>query len=210
MVIHKTSLPANFTPIASPAASLGILSGSQSGSSSFLYPRLSHPSHSYTSFHHSSLSFLLIFFYSRCSLFTPDSSFSLCSRVSSLYQLYSFLSSLFLYLPTFLPPFVASLGILSGSSLSLLLPPSPLFPLVTALSSPSIFPLYSRLPSPLPLSSALPPCQTPLAVCRLCSSAITARCYYEPPTILVPPMLVDAADHLARYCLLALSLLLQV
>ena len=155
MVIHKTSLPTNFTPIASPAASLGILSGSQSGSSSFLHPRLGHPSHSYTSFHHSSLSFLLIILYSRCSLFTPDSSFSLCSRVPSLYQLYSFLSSLFLYLPTFLPPFVASLGILSGSSLSLLLPPFPLFPLVTALYSPSIFSLYSRLPPPLPLSSAL-------------------------------------------------------
>ena len=59
-------------------------------------------------------------------------------------------------------------------------------------------------------SGCLPPCQTPLAVCRLCSSAITARCHYEPPTILVPPMLVDAVDHFARYCLLALSSLLQV
>ena len=59
-------------------------------------------------------------------------------------------------------------------------------------------------------SGCLPPCQTPLAVRRLCSSAITARCYYEPPTILVPPMLVDAVDHFARYCLLALSSLLQV
>ena len=59
-------------------------------------------------------------------------------------------------------------------------------------------------------SGCLPPCQTPLAVCRLCSSAIIARCYYEPPMILVPPMLVDAVDHLARYCLSALSSLLQV
>ena len=59
-------------------------------------------------------------------------------------------------------------------------------------------------------SGCLPPCQTPLAVLRLCSSAITARCYYEPPTILVPPMLVEAVDHFARYCLLALSSLLQV
>ena len=59
-------------------------------------------------------------------------------------------------------------------------------------------------------SGCPPPCQTPLAVCRLCSSAITARCYYEPLTILVPPMLVDAGDPLARYCLLALSSLLQV
>ena len=56
----------------------------------------------------------------------------------------------------------------------------------------------------------LPPCQTLLAGRRLCSSAVTARCYYEPPTILVPPMLVDAVDHFARYCLLALSSLLQV
>ena len=31
-----------------------------------------------------------------------------------------------------------------------------------------------------------------------------------PPTILVPPMLMDAVDHLVHYCLLALSLLLQV
>ena len=31
-----------------------------------------------------------------------------------------------------------------------------------------------------------------------------------PPTILVPPMLVDAVDHLVHYCLLALSLLLQL
>ena len=59
-------------------------------------------------------------------------------------------------------------------------------------------------------SGCLPPCQTPLAVRRLSSSAITARCYYEPPTILVPPMLVEAVDHFARYCLLALSSLLQV
>ena len=52
--------------------------------------------------------------------------------------------------------------------------------------------------------------KTPLAWCRLSSSAIIARCYYVPPTILVPPMLVDAVDHLVHYCLLALSLLLQV
>ena len=146
-----------YTPFASPAASLGILSGSQSGSSSLLHPWLGHPSHSHTSFHHPSLSSLLIFFYLRCSLFTSDPSFSLWSRVSSLYPLYSFLSSLYLYLPTFLPPFVASLDILSGSSLSLLLPPVPLLPLVTALSShlfsPSTpaFPL--RFPSPPPLLS---------------------------------------------------------
>ena len=133
---------------------------------------------------------------------------------------------------------MASLDILSGSSLSLRLPPVPLLPLVTALSSASIFSLYSSLPlcfpSPPPLlslkvfaqsgflpnvaapfvditqSGCLPPCQTPLAVRRLCSYAITARCCYEPPTILVPPMLVEAVDHFARYCLLALSSLLQV
>ena len=132
---------------------------------------------------------------------------------------------------------MASLDILPGSSLSLLLPPVPLFPLVTALSSPSIFSLLQPSPSASPLlrpcclsrclpkvawpnvaapvvditqSGCLPPCQTPLAARRLCSSAITARCYYEPPTILVPPMLVEAVDHFARYCLLALSSLLQV
>ena len=71
--------------------------------------------------------------------------------------MFSFLSSLFLYLPTFLPPSVASLGILSGSSLSLLLPPFPLFPLsplfLPHLSSPSTpaFPL--RFPFPPPLLS---------------------------------------------------------
>ena len=40
MVIRKTSLQTNLTPIASPAASLGILSGSQSGSSSLPSLRL--------------------------------------------------------------------------------------------------------------------------------------------------------------------------
>ena len=36
------------------------------------------------------------------------------------------------------------------------------------------------------------------------------RAVTVPPTILVPPMLMDAVDHLVHCCLLALSLLLQV
>ena len=136
------------------------------------------------------------------------------------------------------PPFVASLGILSGSSLSLLF--APVFPFPSR--SRSFFPIYllpllPPSPSASPLlrpcclsrclpkvarpnvaapfvditqSGCLPPCRMPLAWCRPCSSAIIARCYYVPPTILVPPMLVDAVDHLVHYCLLALSLLLLV
>ena len=133
------------------------------------------------------------------------------------------------YLP--FPPFVASLGILSGSSLSLLFAPVSHFPSRYRSFFPIyLLPLLPPSPSASPLlrpcclsrclpkvarpnvaapfvditqSGCLPPCQTPLAVCRLCSSAIIARCYYVPPTILVPPMLVDAVDHLAPHHKLA-------
>ena len=118
-----------------------------------------------------------------------------------------------------IPPFVASLGILSGSSLSLLFAPVSPFPSRSRSFFPTyLLPLLPSSPSASPLlrpcclsrclpkvarpnvaapfvditqSGCLPPCQTPLAVCRLCSSAIIVRCYYVPPTILVPPMLVE-------------------
>ena len=70
-------------------------------------------------------------------------------------------------------------------------------------------PSASPLLRPYCLSRCLPKVarpNAPLAWCRLWSLAIIARCYYVPPTILVPPMLVDAVDHLVHYCLLALSL----
>ena len=137
-----------------------------------------------------------------------------------------------------LPPFVASLGILSGSSPLLLFAPIFSVPLLFSLfllHLLSPFPLafllrFSSSPPLLSLkvfaqtgsaqrgstfcavtqSACSPPWQTPRAWCRLWSSAIIACCYYVPPTILGPPMLMYAVDHLVHYCLLALSLLLQV
>ena len=124
-------------------------------------------------------------------------------------------------LTSFCPRFSFSLSL--SLSLSLFLPnlssPTPAFPSASPLLRPCCLsrclPKVARPNVAAPFvditqSGCLPPCRTPLAVCRLCSSAIIARCYYVPPTILVPPMLVDAVDHLARYCLLALSLPLQV
>ena len=157
----------------------------------------------------------------------------------SLYQLYSSLTSPFLYHPTF--PFLPSWpawAYCPARRSHFSLPPFSLFPSRSrSFFSIYLLPLVPPSPSASPLlrpcclsrclpkvarpnvaapfvaitqSGCLPPCQTPLAWCRLCSSAIIARCYYVPPTILVPPMLVDAVDHLVHYCLLALSLLLPV
>ena len=104
-------------------------------------------------------------------------------------------------------------------ALSLLLPLSPSPPafLLRFSSPPPLLSLKvfaqsgsAQRGSTITQSGCLRPCRTPLAWCCLWSSAIIVRCFYVPPTILVPPMLMDAVDHLMHLCLLALSLLLQV
>ena len=190
-----------------------------------------------TSFHHPSLSSLLVFF----TYIVPSSPRIPPSRYDLASPLYTNSTHFYLLSASiFLPP--SSLRGQPGHIVRLVA----LTPFAPGSPSPSryrsFFPIYflpllQPSPSASPLlrpcclsrclpkvawpnaaapfvditqSGCLPPCQTPLAVRRLRSSAITARCYYEPPTILVPPMLVDAADHFARYCLLALSSLTQV
>ena len=144
VAVHKISL----IPTTSPAASLGILSGSQSGPSSFLHPWFGPPSHACTSLLHSSLS----------SPWHPFFHDVLSSpRIPLLPVTLSRLPST----PTpplsnfSLPLLVASLGILSGSPLLLLFAAVFLVLLsLLPLSSPSTFSLSSRLSPPLLLSSA--------------------------------------------------------
>ena len=217
-----------------------ILSGSQSGTSSFLHPWFGHPSHTCTSLLNSSLLSPFILFIHDV-LSSPRIPLSPCYAFSSpsLFQHYSSLTSPFLFLPTspFLPSWPAwaycparrsyfslpPYSLFSSRSRSFfsiyflpLLPPfSSASPLLRPYCLSRCLPKVARPNVAAPFvaitqSGCLPPCQTPLAWCRLWSSAIIVRCYYVPPTILVPPMLMDAVDHLVHSCLLALSLLLQV
>ena len=71
-------------------------------------------------------------------------------------SVFSLALSILLYLPTFpSPPSWPAWAYCPARRSHFFSPPFPIFPLVIALSSPSIFSLYSRLPPPLPLSSAL-------------------------------------------------------
>ena len=150
LAVHKISLPISFNSHHFPRCQPGHIVRLAVGIL-FLPPPLiwSSLSHLYIPFQ-----FVTVFpfssLFSRCSLFTPDSSF----------PCYAFSSPLFtptLPLSNFsLPLFVASLGILSGSPLLLLF--APVFSVLLSilpLSSPSTFSLSSRLSPPLLLSSAL-------------------------------------------------------
>ena len=228
VAVHKISLPTSFNshhfPRCQPGHIVRLAVGILFLPPPLIWSSLSHlyiPSQFVTVFPFSSL-------FSRCSFFTPDSS-SPCYAFSS--PLYT--NTTPLKLSPYLS-FVASLGILSGSPLFTSLRPrflrSPLSP--PSFFSVYFLPLLPPFSSASPLlrpfclsrclpkvarpnvaapfvaiaqSGRLPPCRAPLAWCRLWSSAIIGRCSYVPPTILVPPMLMDAVDHLLLHCLLAFS-----
>ena len=120
---------------------------------------------------------------------------SLCSRfLCSPLSPPSFFSIYFLPL---LPPFSSASPLLRPYCLSRCLP---------QVARPNVAAPFVAIAQ----SGRLPPCRAPLAWCHLWSSAIIERCSCVPPTILVPPMLMDAVDHLIHFCLLALSSPLQV
>ena len=138
-------------------------------------------------------------FCSRCSFFTPDSSFSLLRFLVSFFTPTLLLSDFSLPLSPYLslPPFVASLGILSGSSLLLLFAP-----VFSVLLSFSLFLLHLLSPSPpaFLLRFSSPPPLLSLKVFAQSGSAQRGStfCSYHPKWLLaamsdasrlVPPMI---------------------
>ena len=85
----------------------------------------------------------------------------------------SFFSIFSIYFLPLLPPFSSASPLLRPYCLSRCLP---------KVALPNVAAPFVAITQ----SGCLPPCQTPLAWCRLWSSAIIVRCYYVPPTILVP------------------------